>query len=282
MPTHLVVIPSPVLDSPASVAEADEPVLVDHSSRWTSPALADDGASALRMESMSKSITVFLCAPVMALVVWVALLPRPSLADEQGTHQATSHRRFDDVEHWTRVFDDPGRDEWQKPDELVRALAIGRGMSVADVGAGTGYLSRRLSAAVGESGAVFSVEVEPNLVTHLRERAEKEKTPNIVPVLASADNPRLPAGTIDLVIFVDAYHHIDDRTHYLEFVKRSLSRGGRVAIVEWKPGRLPVGPREEAHKIPREKLVRELEGAGFKPVGSLDVLPYQYLVMFDR
>src|SRR5439155_11893940 len=103
----------------------------------------------------------------------------------EPSHDATARHSFADVEHWVGVFDDPARDAWQKPRELVAALGVRPGMTVADLGAGTGYFSRYLSSAVGPRGTVFAVDVEPNLVVHLRDRAEKEKTDNVVPVLAS-------------------------------------------------------------------------------------------------
>jgi SAM-dependent methyltransferase len=232
--------------------------------------------------SRSTLVSVSYRALLVALALWLAVLPTPCHADEKRADEATSHRRFDDVDYWTGVFDDPSRAAWQKPGELVRALSIVPGMRIADIGAGTGYFSRLLSVATGESGTVFAVEVEPNLVAHLRDRAEKEDTRNVVPVLASTDDPRLPVGMIDLALFVDTYHHIDGRARYLETLKRCLTRDGRVAIVEWKPGPLPVGPKEEAHKLPREKLVAELADAGFDLVSSPDILPYQYLLIFGR
>ena len=201
------------------------------------------------------------------------------LADEGGD-RATSHRRFDDVAHWSRVFDDPKRDEWQRPDEIIRVLELEPGMSVADIGAGTGYFSRRLSNAVGSSGSVFVVEVEPNLVAHLRDRARAEKTANVVPVLASKNDPRLPAASIDLALFVDAYHHVDGRIAYLALLKRALRPGARVAIVDWKPGKRPVGPPEEDHKLAREQVIREMTEAGFQLIEAPDILPHQYLLLF--
>jgi len=245
-----------------------------------------NGITPLAVAVMTRSSSMLFSIPhralLLALALWLAVLPTPCHADEKQSDGATSHRRFDDVEFWTGVFDDPSRSEWQKPDELVRALSIVPGMRIADIGAGTGYFSRPLSVAAGESGTVFAVEVEPNLVAHLRDRADKGNTRNVVPVLASADNPRLPAGMVDLVLFVDTYHHIDGRARYLEMLKRCLTRDGRVAIVEWKPGPLPVGPKEEEHKLPREKLVAELASAGFDLVSSPDILPYQYLLIFGR
>lgn len=233
------------------------------------------GTQALRASVAVAAATATITA--MAMTIGVAT---PALAEDARADRATSHRKFNDVAHWRSVFDDPKRDEWQHPERILAALKLEPGMRVADIGAGTGYFSRRLSAAVEASGSVFVVEVEPNLVAHLRDRAETEKTANVVPVLASADNPRLPSASIDLALFVDAYHHIDGRLAYLAVLKRALRAGGRVAIVEWKPGKQPVGPPEEDHKLAREQVVREMTGAGFELVETPDFLPHQYLVLF--
>jgi ubiquinone/menaquinone biosynthesis C-methylase UbiE len=197
----------------------------------------------------------------------------------QLSDAATAHHSFDDVAKWTKVFDDPGRDEWQKPRELIAALKLRPGMYVADLGAGTGYFSRYLSAAVGSDGTVFAVDPEPNLVVHLRERAEQEKTPNVVPILASADNPRLPVVSIDLVLVVDTYHHIDGRREYFRQLQRSLRGDGRVAIVDWHKHELPVGP-PPSHKLAREQVVEEMAAAGYTLIEEPAVLPYQYVLIF--
>jgi predicted methyltransferase len=198
-----------------------------------------------------------------------------------GPHDATSRHPFDDVDHWTAVFDDPERDAWQKPDALVKALALEPGMTVADLGAGTGYMSRRLSEAVGPRGTVFAVDPEPNLVAHLRARAERERTANVVPVLASSDNPRLPTGGVDLVLILDTYHHLDDRLRYLRDLARVLRPGGRVAVIDWHKRPLPVGPDLD-HKLAREQVVAEMTAAGWALDSESDVLPYQYFLLFRR
>lgn len=197
-----------------------------------------------------------------------------------GPHDATVTHRFDDVEKWTRVFDDPERDAWQKPEELVKALRLAPGDTVADIGAGTGYFSRHLAHAVGERGSVYAAEVEPNLVAHLRERAEREKTPNVIPVLASFDNPRLPAASLDLVLVVDTYHHINDRLRYFGELGTRLREGGRLAIVDFEKRELPVGPGLD-HKLAKQQIVGELEQAGYTLTQDLEeLLPYQYLLVF--
>jgi ubiquinone/menaquinone biosynthesis C-methylase UbiE len=200
-------------------------------------------------------------------------------AAARGPHDATARHSFENVAHWQSVFDDPKRDTWQKPAELVRVLGIEPGMVVADLGAGTGYFSRYLSAVVGERGTVFAVDPEPNLVAHLRARAEQEHTVNVVPVLASFNNPRLPAQGVDLVLIVDTFHHIDDRLTYFRHLQRALTPRGRVAIVDFKKEPLPVGPPPE-HKLARDQVIDEMQSAGYAFAAESQVLPYQYVLIF--
>ena len=211
-----------------------------------------------------------------AILLATLVLARAALA---ASDDATTHHPFDDLEHWKAVFDDPARDEWQKPAALVKALGVRAGMAVADLGAGTGYFSRHLSAAVGPDGTVFAVEPEPKLLAYLRDRAERERTANVVPVLASLDDPRLPPRSVDLVLVVDTFHHIDARIAYCRALRRALRPDGRVAIVDWQKRPLPVGPEPE-HKLAREQVVDEMRAAGYALVAEPDVLPYQYVLVF--
>jgi ubiquinone/menaquinone biosynthesis C-methylase UbiE len=211
-------------------------------------------------------------------VALLLLAAVPALA--RSSDDATSHRRFDDPAYWSKVFDDSGRAAWQKPEELVAALGLRPGQCVADLGAGTGYFSYLLSAAVGPTGTVLAVDPEPNLVAHLRERAEREGSANVVPVLASLDNPRLPAGLVDVVLIVDTFHHIDDRVAYFRRLRQALRPPGRIAIVDWQKRELPVGP-EMDHKLAREQVVREMETAGYRLIEEPSILPYQYFLIFQ-
>jgi len=205
--------------------------------------------------------------------------PSSSSGGAAAADDATSHHSFENVAQWTKVFDDPARDDWQKPQLLVEALKLRAGMCVADLGAGTGYFSGYLSKSVGSEGTVFAVDTEPNLVVYLRERAERENTPNVVPILASADNPRLPAASVDVVLIVDTYHHVDGRRDYFRRLQRSLTRTGRVAIVDWHKRDLPVGP-PPSHKLAREQVMEEMAAAGYVLVEEPSVLPYQYFLIF--
>jgi ubiquinone/menaquinone biosynthesis C-methylase UbiE len=207
-----------------------------------------------------------------ALPVWADATPTPS-------DRAASTHDFADVAYWHKVFDDPQRDEWQKPDALVAALQIASGSTVADLGAGTGYLTARLSKAVGPSGTVLAVETEPTLVAYLRQRAEREHADNVVPILTSADRPRLPRGSVDLIVLLDTYHHLDRRHAYLPRLAKALKRGGRIAVIDWQAGELAQGPPPE-HKLPRQQVVDEMRTAGLALSAEPDVLPYQYLLVF--
>src|SRR5678815_5591414 len=123
------------------------------------------------------------------------------------------HRHsFGDAEKWAHVFDDPERDAWQKPHEVIQALALPGDAIVADIGAGTGYFSTRLANML-KAGRVYAVDLEPAMVKHLAERASREGLANLVPVQAAPDSPRLPAK-VDRVLVVDVYHHIAARERY--------------------------------------------------------------------
>ena len=214
------------------------------------------------------------------LVLASALVALAAAAGDGHEHDATVHHRFDDPAAWAKVFDDPSRDAWQKPEALLAALGVLPGMTVADLGAGTGYFSVRLARAVGAKGRVLALDVEPNLVDYMKARAAKESLPQLEAAVVPADDPRLPPHGVDLVLVVDTWHHLDDRVHYLAKLVSGLKPGGRVAVVDFKKGELPVGP-PDAHKLPPEAVVREFEAAGWSVVRRDETtLPYQYVLAF--
>ena len=213
-----------------------------------------------------------------ALVIGLLATAPGALAGELS-HEPTSTRSFDNVGHWVSVFDAPERDSWQKPEKLVEHLQIRSGQRVADLGAGTGYLLPHLSPAVGDTGAVLAIDTEPSLVEHLRARSEKTGLANVTPILASANNPRIPPSSVDLVLILDTYHHIGDRVRYVRDLKSSLRPGGRIAIIDWRKRELPVGPPPD-HKLSRDHVVAEMTEAGFDLLDEPEFLPNQYVLTF--
>ena len=187
------------------------------------------------------------------------------------------HRAFDNAEKWANEFDDPARDAWQKPEEVLDALHLARTAKVADLGAGTGYFSARIARRVSE-GKLFSVDLEPDMLRYLRERAQREHLDVLVPVLASAESANLPEP-VDLVLIVDTYHHIDNRVAYFAALKASLRPGGRLAIVDFKADS-PNGPPPE-HRLAPEKVTAELDAAGYSLAATHLFLPRQYFLVFQ-
>ncbi|HEY7246964.1 MAG TPA: methyltransferase domain-containing protein [Xanthobacteraceae bacterium] len=192
-----------------------------------------------------------------------------------GGHHGYQHA-FDQAEKWAKELDDPSRDAWQKPDEVLDALHLQRTMRVADLGAGTGYFSVRIARRVPE-GKVLAVDIEPDMLRYLGERAHREHLHVLVPVPASAGSPNLPEP-VDIVLVVDTYHHIDDRVAYFGKLKPSLRPDARLAIVDFKPDS-PTGPPLE-HRVSAEQVIAELNRAGYSLLASHAFLPRQYFLMF--
>lgn len=157
-------------------------------------------------------------------------------------------------------------------------LRLRHGMRVADIGAGTGYFEPWLARAVGAEGLVYAVDVETTMVDHLRARAAREETPNVVPVLAVPDDPRIPAEKLDRVLIVDTVHHIDARVAWFTRLRRWLDERSLVVVVDWKPGHLSRGPAPE-HKLRPEEVTDEMRRAGYRVVESAE-LQYQYVLVF--
>ena len=206
--------------------------------------------------------------------LWCLMLCVPAMAAPPGQ----GHRPWSDVEHWAGVFDDPERDAWQQPILVVETLGIVPGDVVVDLGAGTGYMTKPLSIRVGSEGKVYAVDIEPAMLDHLMARKDV-LTERVVPVVASASDPKLPDGAVDVVLVVDTWHHIAKRGKYLRRLQKCLAREGRVAIVDFREGELPVGPPPE-EKLSRAQVVQEFTDAGWRLVAESVALPYQYMLVF--
>jgi len=208
-------------------------------------------------------LTVAACAASLATCAW-----------SQAPH--THHHSFDDAHKWSQVFDDPKRDAWQKPHEVIQALQLRPTDVVADIGAGTGYFSVRLAHNVPK-GRVFAVDTEPAMVKHLAERAKADGLGNLTAVAGAPDDPKLPEKA-DVVLLVDVYHHIASRERYFRKVAESLKPGGRVVIIDFRADS-PHGPPKAARVAP-ERVKTELTKAGYTLVQEHAFLPNQYFLVF--
>jgi len=202
-----------------------------------------------------------------AALLLVAFLPA---APAQVPHQ---HHPPDSAEY-AKVLEDPSRDGWQKPHEVVTALGLKEGEAIADIGAGTGYFARRFAM---HGAKVFAVDIDARLL----EIAAKDAPQNLKTVLAATDDPRLAAASIDTIFFCDVLHHIENRPAYYAKLARALKPGGRIVIVDFYKKELPVGPPPEM-KLSDTEVIAELRSAGFTLAKRLDSLPYQYFLFFER
>lgn len=213
----------------------------------------------------------------------------PASAEKHGSHRHPGHgapghglhEDFSDTETFARAFDDPARDAWQRPAEVVALLRIEPGSVVADLGAGTGYFSSWLSRAVGEHGKVLALDVEPKMVEFLARRAREQGLGNVTPRLVAADDPQLEPGSVSRVLIVNTWHHIDDRGRYAAKLAAALAAGGELWIVDFTPDS-DIGPPAR-FRLPAEQVLAELQDGGLRAeVVADEQLPKQYVVRAVR
>ncbi|HEX9396284.1 MAG TPA: class I SAM-dependent methyltransferase [Burkholderiales bacterium] len=207
---------------------------------------------------------------------FAALIALFGCALAQAQSADTHQHDFRDAGKWAQVFDDPKRDEWQKPQEVIKALELAQDSTVADIGAGTGYFSVRLAQIV-PNGRVYAVDVETEMVKHLALRAANQGLANVIAVRGAPDDPRLP-GKVDVALLVDTYHHIEDREAYFTRLRGMLKPGGRIVVIDFKPD-APQGP-PKATRLSADAVKAELDRAGFLVSDDFDFLPYQYFLIF--
>jgi SAM-dependent methyltransferase len=211
---------------------------------------------------------------MIRILLLVAAAALCAVAAAQTPH--THRHSFGDAEKWSHVFDDPKRDAWQMPHQVISALQLSPDALVADIGAGTGYFAVRL-ANLRPRATVYAVDVEPDMVRYLGERAGREGLKNLKPVAGRAEDPGLPEK-VDLALFVDTYHHIENREAYFRRLAASLKPGARLAVIDFRLDS-PEGPPKSARIAP-ERVKSELDKAGYALQAEHTFLPYQYFLVF--
>lgn len=187
------------------------------------------------------------------------------------------HKDFSDAAGFSAHFDDPERDAWQRPAEVIEHLRIPPGGIVADIGAGTGYFIAALSKSVGPSGKVLALDVEPKMVEFLARRAREQQLANVEPKLVKPDDPGLAARSVTRILIVNTWHHIDNRTAYARRLAAALAPGGELWIVDFTP-ESDLGP-PAGHRLDAPRVVSELRAGGLDAeVVEPEGLPKQYLV----
>jgi SAM-dependent methyltransferase len=218
---------------------------------------------------MKRKLLLAIFLSVSGCAGWLA---GPAMAQSPHTHD----HGFGDAQKWAKEFDDPKRDAWQKPHEVIGALALKPDAIVADIGSGTGYFAVRFAHMVPK-GKVYGLDTEPDMVKYLAERAKREGLGNLTALRAAPGDPRLPEAA-DLIILVDVYHHVDNRERYFRKLRDSLKTGGRVAIIDFRMDS-PEGPPQAARISPAQ-VKSELARAGYVLDREHGFLPNQYFLVF--
>lgn len=185
------------------------------------------------------------------------------------------------AEEWIKTLDGPARVAAMKIDEVVAALELQPGQTVADIGAGSGLLVVPIARAVGPRGRVYAVEIDEGFFPEIRKRAAAAQVTNVETVLGKFTDPALPVKSIDLALFHDVLHHVTDRAAYLETLAGYLAPGGRLVVIDYEGG---LGPHREQPglEVTRAQLAEWMKGAGLAPVEDVKLFPDKYFLVFAR
>jgi tRNA A58 N-methylase Trm61 len=175
----------------------------------------------------------------------------------------------------------PEREIEERPDLLVPALKIKAGDRVADIGAGTGYYTRRLAKAVGTNGVVYAVEIQQEMLDILTNKLAGEKIANVKPVLGTVTDPRLPSASVDLILMVDVYHEFEHPFEMVEAMGKALKPSGRIVFVEFR-GEDPDVPIKRVHKMTEAQVRMEMSVHPVEWVETIGTLPRQHIIVFRK
>jgi arsenite methyltransferase len=215
-------------------------------------------------------------------IILVAFILLPFAANAQDAVQSNPHQMrglHSDPKAYIGSLEDPKRDAYQKPHEVLTALNLKPGEVIADIGAGSGYFTFRLAHQVGDKGKIYAVDVSPDMILHINRRIRELKTSNVVTILADPDDPLLPDHSVNRFFICDVWHHVENQTKYLSLMKKMLKPGGEVIMIDFHKKELPVGPPMKM-RIAREDLIKQMESNGFRRAKEHTFLPYQYFLVF--
>jgi ubiquinone/menaquinone biosynthesis C-methylase UbiE len=175
-----------------------------------------------------------------------------------------------------------GRDKEERPEVVLEAMELKEGMTVAEIGTGTGYFARRIAKAVGPTGKVLAVDIQPEMLELLKKYAAEEGITNIVPVLGTETDPKLPKGGVDRILMVDVYHEFQKPDEMLAHIRESLAPGGRVVLVEYRAEDESASHIHKDHRMSTEQVLAEWNPAGFELLNQVETLPSQHLFLFTN
>jgi arsenite methyltransferase len=216
----------------------------------------------------------------LPLLFWV-ILSAPLIAQDGSKAKTVEeiHKLHQDSKAYIAMLENPQRDVEQKPEEVIAALDLKEGETIADIGAGSGYFAFRFARKVGSSGRVYAVDINPDMILHMNRLIRDMKLKNVVTLLSEPNDPLLPEASIDRFFICNTWHHIENRNQYIKLMKKMLKAGGQIIVLDYKREQLPVGP-PPGMKLAREEVIREMNSGGFILAEEHTFLPYQYFLIF--
>ncbi len=178
-------------------------------------------------------------------------------------------------------LDRPEREAEEAPSMLLRALKIKPGMSLVDLGAGSGYLTFPMARLTGPTGKVYAVDIQPEMLQIIRRKMKEQGVSNIIPVLGTVTDPKLPPSSADLILLVDVYHEFDHPWEMTRAMVRALKPGGRLVLVEYRKED-PDVPIKELHKMSEKQVKREMSVHPIRWVETIGILPRQHIIVFQK
>jgi predicted methyltransferase len=175
----------------------------------------------------------------------------------------------------------PEREREERPQQVIDALGIRKGQTVADLGAGSGYFSFRMAPKVGTEGKVLAVDIQEEMLNVVRQRAQREGIKNVVAMRSTTSDAKLPSASVDLLLMVDVYHELEYPYEVMQSVVRALKPGGRVALVEYRKED-PEVQIKEVHKMSERQIIKEMAAVGLQHTQTIDTLPIQHLAIFTK
>jgi arsenite methyltransferase len=217
-----------------------------------------------------------LSALFLSMILFVPFMVQDSSA--QGTKEQI-HKMHQDPKAYIAMLENPQRDAEQKPDDVIAALDLKEGETLADIGAGSGYFSFRFARRLGDTGRVYAVDINSDMILHMNRYIRDKKVKNVTTILSAPDDPLLQDASINRFFICNTWHHVENRPQYIALMKKMMKPGGQVIVLDYKKEQLPVGPPPEM-KMAREDAIREMEANEFKLAKEHTFLPYQYFLVF--
>lgn len=221
---------------------------------------------------MIKKLLILYCTAILPTLLIAQEMPK------KGTIEQIN-KMHQDPKAYIAMLENPQRDQEQRPDEVIAAMDIKQGESLADIGAGSGYFSFRFAQKVGSGGRVYAVDINPDMILYMNRHIRDMGIKNVVTVLSAPDDPFLQKAGVHRFFICNTWHHVQNRPQYLALLKQILRPGGQIIVIDYQKKALPVGPPPEM-KMAREEVIEEMQSNGFKLSREHTFLPYQYFLIF--